>query len=164
MWRQIALPVMVVALSWLAVSGSTNFYLQWLDSSYQRVFDENIASMPAASPVQQAVWRLHAEIIAQWNRDEDWSEQLQAFNKELQGPLRTLIERAASKDERLVVEDMSVLTREYRDELQKVPQPAVRQSAENSAAMQDRLFGLAMQISEKADQLRHINDDLLHAH
>jgi len=45
MWRQIALPVIGVALSWLAVSGSTNFYLQWLDDSYQRVFAENIASI-----------------------------------------------------------------------------------------------------------------------
>ena len=60
MWRQITLPVIGVALCWLAVSGSTNFYLQWLDDSYQRVFDENISSMHAASVMQQEVWRLHA--------------------------------------------------------------------------------------------------------
>ena len=40
MWRQVALPVILVALSWLVVSGSTNFYLQWLDNSYQQVFDD----------------------------------------------------------------------------------------------------------------------------
>src|SRR5262245_2264906 len=102
MWRQIALPVIVVALSWLAVSVSTNFYLQWLDRSDQRVFDENIASMHAASQVQQEVWRLHAEFIARWGRDDDWSIQLQQFEEGLQLPLRTLVVRAASDEERSV--------------------------------------------------------------
>jgi len=66
------LPVILVALSWLVVSGSTNFYLQWLDDSYQQVFDQNISSMHAASLVQQEIWRLHAEVIARWNREDDW--------------------------------------------------------------------------------------------
>src|SRR5580765_7389087 len=97
MWRQVALPVIGVALSWLAVSGSTNFYLQWLDDSYQRVFDENIASMHAASMMQQEVWRLHAELLAQWERDIDWSERLTTFDDEIQSWLETLAKRAISK-------------------------------------------------------------------
>src|SRR5216110_2710768 len=118
MWRQVALPVIVVALSWLAVSGSTNFYLQWLDDSYQRVFDENIASMHAASLVQQEVWRLHAELIAQWNRDTDWSPRLQSFDAEMEAPQKTLVDRATTADEIAVAQAIGQLTSQYRAEVQ----------------------------------------------
>src|SRR5438093_8008263 len=102
MWRQVALPVIVVALSWLAVSGSTNFYLQWLDDSYQRVFDENIASMHAASLVQQEMWRLHAELIAQWNRKIDWAERLKAFDEDTAPSLTVLVDRATTAEEKQI--------------------------------------------------------------
>src|SRR3954447_9561392 len=114
MWRQIALPVIVVGLSWLAVSGSTNFYLQWLDDSYQQVFDENISSMHAASLVQQEIWRLHAEVIAQWNRDVDWSERFKTFDDDTQEPLTTLVERAITDNERLTAQSIVRLTSDYR--------------------------------------------------
>src|SRR5437868_15106458 len=106
MWRQVALPVIVVALSWLAVSGSTNFYLQWLDDSYQQVFDENISSMHAASLVQQEIWRLHAELIAQWNRDIDWSERAKTFDDETKAPLTTLVERATTGEEQAIAQSI----------------------------------------------------------
>src|SRR3954471_24717525 len=143
MWRQVALPVIVVALSWLAVSGSTNFYLQWLDDSYQQVFDENITSMHAASLVQQEIWRLHAELVAQWNRDVDWSERAKQFDDETQGPLTTLVQRATTSDERAVAESIVRSTTEYRAEIDRVLLSAARQSPEKSAARQDRLFALA---------------------
>src|SRR4051794_28544321 len=102
MWRQVALPVIVIALCWLAVSGSTNFYLQWLDNSYQQVFDENVASMHAASLVQQEIWRLHAEVTSQWNREEDWSQRLTVFDQDVKDALDTLVERAGTDDERAI--------------------------------------------------------------
>src|SRR5436190_2163897 len=164
MWRQVALPVILVALSWLAVSGSTNFYLQWLDDSYQQVFDENISSMHAASLVQQEIWRLHAELIAQWNRDVDWSQRAKDFDDETRAPLTTLVERAITADERMVAQSVARLTAEYRAEVERVLLPAARQSADNPAARQDRLFALAVEISEKADRVRQINDELLRTH
>src|SRR5437762_12313268 len=118
MWRQVALPVIVVALSWLAVSGSTNFYLQWLDDSYQQVFDENISSMHAASLVQQEIWRLHAELIAQWNRDIDWSQRAKEFDDETQAPLTTMVERAVTDDERVTAQAIVRLTSAYRAEVE----------------------------------------------
>src|SRR5437763_15652010 len=157
MWRQVALPVIVVALSWLAVSGSTNFYLQWLDDSYQQVFDENISSMHAASLVQQEIWRLHAELIAQWNRDVDWSERARQFDDETHAPLTTLVERASNDSERVVAQSVVRLTAEYRAELDRMLLPAARRGAENPAARQDRLFALAVEISEQADRVRQIN-------
>ncbi len=164
MWRQVALPVIVVAVSWLLVSGSTNFYLQWLDDSYQQVFDENISSMHAASLVQQEIWRLHAELIAQWNRDVDWSQRATDFDDETKAPLMTLVERAGTEDERAVAQSIIRSTAEYRAELNRVLTPEARRSAENPAARQDRLFALAVEISERADHIRQINDELLRAH
>jgi signal transduction histidine kinase len=164
MWRQVALPVIVVAVSWLVVSGSTNFYLQWLDDSYQQVFDENISSMHAASLVQQEIWRLHAELIAQWNRDVDWSQRAKEFDEETKAPLAMLIERAGTDDERAIGESIIGSTAEYRAELNRVLTPAERQTAENPATRQDHLFALAVEISERADHIRQINDELLRAH
>src|SRR5437773_12367199 len=117
MWRQVALPVILVALCWLVVSGSTNFYLQWLDASYQQVFDENISSMHAASLVQQEIWRLHAELIAQWNRDINWSQRAKEFDNETQAPLTTLVVRAITDDERMTAQTIVRLISEYRAEL-----------------------------------------------
>src|SRR6478752_6752634 len=128
MWRQVALPVILVALSWLVVSGSTNFYLQWLDDSYQQVFDENISSMHAASLVQQEIWRLHAEMIAQWNRDVDWSERAKQFDDETQSPLTTLVERAGTPTERAEAQSIVRLTAEYRAGVDRVLLPAARSS------------------------------------
>src|SRR4051812_13865008 len=162
MWRQVVLPVIVVALSWLTVSGSTNFYLQWLDDSYQRVFDENIASMHAASLVQQEIWRLHAELTSQWNRDGDWSERMKAFDDEVKQPLRTLVERATTDEERAVAASIVRLTEQYRGGVQTIV-TAASGEATDSAVRNDRLFALAVDISEKADRIRQINDELLQA-
>src|SRR5262245_27826614 len=164
MWRQVALPVILMALCWLTVSGSTNFYLQWLDSSYQQVFDEDIASMHAASLVQQEVWRLHAEFIAQWNRNTDWSQRLKSFDAEMQEPLQTLVSRAVSETEISLATKTNELMREYRAELDSALRLDDGESTAEFAAHQDRLFTLAVQISESTDGIRQINDDLLRAH
>src|SRR5262245_24020783 len=162
MWRQVASPVILVALSWLAVSGSTNFYLQWLDSSYQQVFDQNIASMHAASLVQQEVWRLNAEFITRWNQG-DWSQRLADFDADLEPLLRTLVNRSASEQEHLLAKTVGQLTREYRHELGRALASAAEQSTSDPALARERLFSLAVEISEKANAIRQINDDLLHS-
>ena len=162
MWRQIALPVIGVALSWLTVSGSTNFYLQWLDDSYQRVFDENIASMHAASLMQQEVWRLHAELLVQWDRDVDWSERLATFDEETQSSLETLAKRATTERERSAASMIAKLASEYRAVVQGVQLPESRRASGN-LAIQDQLFGLAVRMSEQADLVRQLNDDILRA-
>ncbi|HEY2411201.1 MAG TPA: ATP-binding protein [Pirellulaceae bacterium] len=163
MWRQIALPVIGVALSWLAVSGSTNFYLQWLDDSYQQVFDENIASMHAASIMQQEIWQLHAELLAKWDRDIDLSQRLDTFDEETQYSLKTLVERATTDRERDAAALIAKLAREYRSVAQNVEKPESRR-ASRGMPIQDQLFGLAAKMSEQTDVIRQINDELLRAH
>jgi two-component system sensor histidine kinase HydH len=163
MWRQIALPVIGVALSWLAVSGSTNFYLQWLDDSYQRVFDENIASMHAASIMQQEVWQLHAELLAKWDRDIDLSQRVDEFDEETQSSLETLNKRATTDRERDAAAMIAKLAGDYRAAVQNVEQPEARHAG-LGLPIQDQLFGLAVKMSDQADVIRQINDELLRAH
>jgi signal transduction histidine kinase len=163
MWRQIALPVIGVALSWLAVSGSTNFYLQWLDDSYQRVFDENIASMHAASMMQQEIWQLHAELLAKWDKDMDLSHRLDTFDQETQSSLETLLKRATTDRERDAAAMIAKLAGEYRSAAQNVEQPESRR-ASRGMAVQDQLFGLVAKMSDQTDVIRQINDELLRAH
>src|SRR5437764_4518291 len=129
MWRQIAFPVIGVALSWLAVSGSTNFYMQWLDDSYQQVFDENIASMHAASIMQQEVCQLHAEILEKWDRDIDLTQRINIFNEETQSSLDTLIKRATTDRERAAAAMIAKLAGEYRSAAQNVEQPESRRAS-----------------------------------
>jgi signal transduction histidine kinase len=163
MWRQIALPVIGVAISWLIVSGSTNFYLQWLDDSYQRVFDENIASIHAASQMQQKMWRLHAEVLAQWNQPTDWSSRLATFESDLQSPVEILKEKASTADERLAVADISRQITNYLSTVREMRLPQSRQGGDSSA-IQDRLYDAAKGISTETDAIRQVNDDLLRAH
>jgi len=161
MWRQVALPVIVVALSWLVVSGATNFYLIWLDDSYQSAFDENIACMHAASQVQQEVWRLHAEFVVKWDETINWPERLVVFDAETKEPLETLVARSSTSQQRSDAEAIRQWMRQYRDELQNSLLPGNPKSSVDLDLHQDRLFTLAAQISEKADRIRQANDELL---
>lgn len=163
MWRQIALPVIGVALSWLAVSGSTNFYLQWLDDSYQQVFDENIYSIQAASEMQQNIWRLHAELIAKWNRDVDWSADMKAYREELTEPLQALTRKATVDEEHATTDVISRSVDDYLALARSIQSPSIRQG-EGAAKSQEQLLNLAKNISERSDDIRRINDDLMHAH
>jgi two-component system, NtrC family, sensor histidine kinase HydH len=161
MWRQVALPVILLGVSWLAVSGSTNFYLVWLDASYQRAFDENIASMQAASLVQREVWRLHAEALSRWERPFDWEQRLAKFENDMQAPLRVLVDRAVTPEERSLASAIPELASRYRNELvtnfKGQDAAAPRQQTDREAP----LYEIAAQISKNADRIRQINDSLL---
>lgn len=160
MWRQVALPVILLGVSWLAVSGSTNYYLVWLDQSYQRAFDENIASMQAASLVQREIWHLHSQAIARWTPPFRWEDRLEQFEANLQPPLRVLKDRAVTPEERSLSNSIIHLLRSYRDELAAVV--LHKEGGEQNTAMnQDELYSIAAEISKDADRVRQINDSLL---
>jgi two-component system, NtrC family, sensor histidine kinase HydH len=163
MWRQVALPVILLGVSWLTVSGSTNFYLVWLDASYQRAFDENIASMQAASLVQREVWHLHAQAISRWESGYNWDERLTQFETATQAPLRVLEERAVTAEERSVAGAIPRLADQYRRELLATlgDQSGSGNGNYASADHQAQLYSIAAQISKNADRIRQINDALL---
>ena len=164
MWRQVALPVIVVALSWLTVSGSTNFYLQWLDNSYQQVFNQNVASMHAASLLQQEVWQLHAEAcslpaIAIPTGTSGYVSSMWIP----ESPLATLRDRAVTPDEAATADALTSLLRQYRSALEGILLVPRQPETTDQTLDRDRLYELAGQVSERADHIREINDALLEA-
>jgi two-component system sensor histidine kinase HydH len=162
MWRQVALPVIVVALSWVIVSGSTSFYLKWLDDSYQRVFDENVASIDAASALQQELWQMQAEALSGRQRGVDWRHRLEMFDTETRVTLQTLADRASEPREKTIAGEMRSLMQQYRSSLEAfllVPSDTPADRAEN----QELLNSLVLRMSEKGDQIRQINGELLQA-
>src|SRR5215216_5363254 len=99
MWRQVVLPVIVVGLSWLTMSVATTCYVLWLDTSYQRVFDENVASANAASQLQEQVWHLHAELLSQRDHRPDWPMRLAEFDRITREQLSSLSSSATTAEE-----------------------------------------------------------------
>lgn len=158
MWRQVVLPVILVGMSWLTMSVATTCYVLWLDTSYQRMFDENIASANAASQLQEEVWHLHAELLSPSELNLNWSSRLAEFDRNVGTQLANLTSSATTMEERQLAAVLGDLTRQYR---QKLPEPDLATGAPiDSAARQPQLFALAAQISQHADRMRQVNDEL----
>ncbi|MFM7833812.1 MAG: hypothetical protein ACKPJD_18620, partial [Planctomycetaceae bacterium] len=49
------MPVLFLAVVWLAMSLGTNFYLRWVETRYDELFSRNLASMQAASLLSHLV-------------------------------------------------------------------------------------------------------------
>src|SRR5262245_652049 len=123
MWRQVVLPVIVVGVSWLTMSIVTTCYVLWLDASYQQVFDENIASATAAGLIEDEVWHLHAELLAEADSSRNWSSRLAEFQSAVRERLTELAASATTVEEKNLLNDMRELTTEYRQKVQAVLQP-----------------------------------------
>jgi len=160
MWRQVVLPVIIVGLSWLTMSVATSCYVLWLDASYQRTFDENIASATAAGLLQEKVWQFHAELVSQWDCIHDWSDRLAIFEKEVAAQLAALNASVTTAEERTLAESLNRQVQRYRDALQALVRPETRSADHDLAARQGALFTMAVEISRRSDRIRQINDEL----
>ena len=160
MWRQVVLPVIVVGVSWLSMSVVTTCYVLWLDTSYQRVFDENIASATAAGLIDHEVWHLHAELLEEADHRKVWSPRIATFEATVREQLTNLVESTTTAEERTLTDALRHLTRQYQEQLQAILQPSGQIDADALADQQTKLFSLATQVSTKADRIRQINDVL----
>ena len=52
---QVLVPVLFLAVVWLAMSLGTNFYLRWVETRYDELFSRNLASMQASSLLSHLV-------------------------------------------------------------------------------------------------------------
>lgn len=64
MWKRLIFPTVIVAVSWLLVSGATTYYIYWLNQSYQRVFAENVEAIYSSSRIQEAAWKILSAVNA----------------------------------------------------------------------------------------------------
>jgi signal transduction histidine kinase len=161
MWRQVVLPVIIVGCSWFTMSVATTCYVLWLDTSYQRVFDENIKSATAAGHLQEEVWHLHAELLAKWDEKVDWVPRLAAFDKATREELNNLSDSVTTPEEQILADSVGQLTEQYRQRLAAALGPQQANSNDDySLTQQAELFTLAALISDKSDRIRQINDEL----
>jgi signal transduction histidine kinase len=58
MWKYVLPPVVLVAGLWVAMSGATTFYVDWIERLHQRVVTENISSINAAEQLHRAAVRI----------------------------------------------------------------------------------------------------------
>ena len=63
MWTKVVAPTILVSVLWVAVSGTTTYYINWLFKSHARALRENVATIEAAAGIQDVVWRLQALAI-----------------------------------------------------------------------------------------------------
>lgn len=55
MWQIVLPPIMVVVFIWVSISLGTNFYLRWLEWTYQTVQAENLASIDASEDLRESL-------------------------------------------------------------------------------------------------------------
>ena len=61
MWKYVLPPVIFVVVLWIAMGTATTTYMNWVESSYDQVIKENLASIQYADAIQDCLKRL--EII-----------------------------------------------------------------------------------------------------
>lgn len=61
MWKYVLPPVIFIAVLWIAMGTATTTYMNWVESSYDQVIKENLASIQFADAIQDCLKRL--EII-----------------------------------------------------------------------------------------------------
>jgi signal transduction histidine kinase len=159
MWRQVFLPVVLVGVAWLAVSGATTFYLQWLESSYQRTLDENVEPIQAAIDLQRALWELHADTASRRVTRVDWPTRLAQFDEESGKFFAVLRQGATHPQEQTAVARVEQGLVEYRRRLNAALE--LRDQPEQLALARDTLYERAAQIATDLDEIQQLNRRLL---
>jgi signal transduction histidine kinase len=73
--RQVLVPVLFLAVVWLAMSLGTNFYLRWVETRYDELFSRNLASMQASSLLSHLV----AGCVEKWHETDSTGADLSEF-------------------------------------------------------------------------------------
>jgi signal transduction histidine kinase len=159
MWKPFVLPVIVVILTWWISSLSTTYYVGWLDRSYQRAFAENVASVRAAGVLQEAIWRVQANLIQDVQGGNGTAAEVAAFHKTVTEQLQRLDDSATTPAEKPLVLELRSQVAGYHGALSQLTASSRPRQIEPKVEGQLRI--LAVEISRTADQLRHLNQELL---
>jgi signal transduction histidine kinase len=160
MWRQVLLPVILVGVVFYAFSAGTTYYTQWLDAAHQRTLAENTASIKAAAVIQEEVWHFHAEFVSPEETRPPTSRRFTNFERSIREQLAVLTSSSSTDEERSLTDDLRELTKRYSDQLEVFLNGELQPSDYDLKARRAELYTLAGDISEKADNIRHVNEEL----
>lgn len=161
MWKQVIVPIAVVAIVWLAGSGLTTGYIFWLDNSYQTVLKENVTSIRAAGVVREALWRAQA-LLNKEGRDpqalsSQFAETLEIVEKEL-----VRLENAATfQEEEPLVSRLRYEFSTYRNGFESMLQRTANGSGRLDNRDMNQLVQLAESMQATSEELSRLNQRLL---
>jgi signal transduction histidine kinase len=158
MWRQVFLPVVLVGVAWIAVSGATTFYLQWLESSYQQTLAENVKPIQAAIALQRAIWELHADTASRRITRVDWPSRVAQFEEEIGKFFAVIRQGATLPEEQAALAQAEQGLAQYRRKLEAAL--ALRDQPEQLAVARDELYEVAAHVAFSLDHIQQLNQQM----
>jgi two-component system, NtrC family, sensor histidine kinase HydH len=153
MWKHGVLSALIVAVIWLSSSLVTTTYLRWLEGSYEKSLQQNLASIDAADALREEVWRLYGGLDVD---SRQAPSTVPAIGNE--SPIRADLERleatATTPEQRTIVSQLRELVDASHAET-----PPSGPGFNGTGRRPSRNW--AEQISTRADQISQIDHRLL---
>ncbi len=161
MWKRLIFPTVIVALSWLLVSGATTYYIYWLNQSYRRVFAENVEAIYASSRIQEAAWKILADVNA-GDREAVLTTQVFAPTIEsLDREYARLRRVSFTAPEVEQVKELEGQLTGFKAQLASLLDPAMEIESAKRTGFLHQLSDLTREIAATSDRIRAINQKLL---
>lgn len=161
MWKRLIYPTVVVAVSWMLVSGATTYYIYWLNQSYRRVFAENVEAIYASSRIQEAAWKILADINA-GDREEVLATAIFAPSIEsLDREYMKLHRISFTAPEIEQAKELGGQLTGFKALLTSLLNPGMDVEGAKRTALLHQLSDLTRGIAATSDQIRAINQKLL---
>jgi len=161
MWRKVVAPTVLVSLLWIAVSGGTTFYINWLFEAHSRVLKENVATIQTASGIQDVVWRLQAVAMqATEAQDAGSPARMAELEAAFQQHLAKAEQTATTPEEKVLVGEIGQHFTRYLQQIQgrfvdSRPEPA------RSWERLENTIRLAHAVTQPCKRLLEVNERLL---
>lgn len=162
MWKKVVAPTVLVSMLWVAVSGATTYYIHWLTENHARILTENVSTIHAAAKLQEALWKVHAEFLA--DAQSTRSSSADRWNA-LEGNFMAALAEAeatetTTREHELVIEIRDRFFR-YRDYVRQRAVAAGSDSRRSNSP--DEATRLALAVVEPCQDLLKFNQQLIAA-
>lgn len=161
MWTKVVAPTVLVSILWVAASGGTTFYINWLFESHSRVLKENVATIQAAAGIQDVVWRLQALAMqAAESQEVGLHVQMAELEAAFQQHLSKAEQTAMTPEEKVLVGEIGQHFNRYLQQIQggfveRTPEPA------RSWGRLENTIRLAHAVTQPCKRLLEVNETLL---
>jgi signal transduction histidine kinase len=156
MWKHGILAAAIVALIWLSSSLVTTMYLRWLEGSYEKSLQHNLATIDAADALREDVWRLHADLNAD-SKSGNLSPSQAEIESRIQLNLQRLHETATTPEERTALSEIQDLvgSSDLATGTRAEPNKQIGHSPADAGVRSNRSW--AEQVSARADRISSID-------
>lgn len=148
-------PVLLVCSLWLTMSLVTNAYLQWLESEYALLFEDNLQSLRITTQTESEIWRLYVAAEGPPSTLNGLSDAAQLLRKQAASLSRP--EKVTAKRPRAASAALQVAVLAFVAALED-PE-AAQSKSQQSREFRQHLQRLATDVSQAATTLRSVNID-----